>query len=692
MRIVTSFLFLLFLATLLPASTIEELTQDALISKRSYPITGTFGAHDFADAQPAFDWAFTLTNGTSYQLQGNPPNEGDVFGWKAVSIEPPVPAWYMFSLGEDVDGDGSKKFDWVLLSTDINKKAAYKLKGETPTGTFDYSDKLDIDYTIQNNQVTISSTTAQEKVTSEFSKTQTLSSSKMTHIEVAGEGDDLLTITLQKLPFGYAQDINVTFTLRYTQNSTLPEIEVATEIAFDTVVTFTFYSSNLSAKNYVLIYHGATQDYFVPFVKTGSRYTATLLHFSSYGFKEQPSLSVLKNSIESELAQLGSYRGSDGIYGLNDNLIGDVVTKINLLEESDADLAHGYMNKIIDIIEVAVDRWLLKMKQSTVPYWDGYCMHKNFSDYLTQLAQTAMYMELIGAKSIDDDVHHLIDTHMQAAYEEWKGITPPKACATSSMRRYLRCAVKFMIDAEIAGVNISHKEQNQILIDYVEGNILYVLANASCPELACVKYYLSMAQSGELENMGIGHDYTQELKDKVDEIEKKVEEERCSPQNWYLKIDFTQPDITYGSVTYKNFTLDCAQPISSDPFYGDVCTYLSSSSYTDVRTSKQIEVSYSGDLSDPELEPLFIYEGGISFNAQSTSEIGAMAFAQIGSFVFEGEFAHAPLEHCFGNFQTDTLSNIKAGKPSQWTSEHPQNFAYCTFTLKPCKDEACDTY
>ncbi len=136
-------------------ATIEESTQDALITKGSYTLTGTFGAYDFSDAKSAFDWAFTSTNGTSYQLQGKPPSDTDVFGWKKVSIATPTPAWYMISLGDDVDGDGSKKFDWVLLSTNLEKKAAYKLKGETESGTFDYSKKLDIDYVVEGSNVTI---------------------------------------------------------------------------------------------------------------------------------------------------------------------------------------------------------------------------------------------------------------------------------------------------------------------------------------------------------------------------------------------------------------------------------------------------------------------------------------------------------------------------------------------------------
>ncbi|MEA2110802.1 MAG: imelysin family protein [Campylobacterota bacterium] len=127
------------------------------VDNKSYSLAGTFGTHDFEGKESAFDWAFTASNGQSYQLQGKAPSKNDVFGWKEVSITAPTPAWYMFSLGSDVDGDGSKKFDWMLLSTDMDNKAAYKLKGEKSNGTFDYSAKIDVDYTMIENTIYLGS-------------------------------------------------------------------------------------------------------------------------------------------------------------------------------------------------------------------------------------------------------------------------------------------------------------------------------------------------------------------------------------------------------------------------------------------------------------------------------------------------------------------------------------------------------
>jgi hypothetical protein len=61
----------------------------------------------------------------------------------------------MFSLGDDVDGDGSTKFDWIIVSADSKNKQAYKLAGATEKDTFLYSDKLDLDYELSKDRRSI---------------------------------------------------------------------------------------------------------------------------------------------------------------------------------------------------------------------------------------------------------------------------------------------------------------------------------------------------------------------------------------------------------------------------------------------------------------------------------------------------------------------------------------------------------
>ena len=141
------------LAVGMNAASIEDEVKDALINSTEHTLSGTFGKHDFADAEDAFDWAFTTSGGVSYQLRGNEPSETDAFGWKAAGdIATPTPEWYMFAV--DIDGDGIKgKFEWVLLSADMSNKSAYKLAGANDNGTFAYSNKLDIDYMINGNSI-----------------------------------------------------------------------------------------------------------------------------------------------------------------------------------------------------------------------------------------------------------------------------------------------------------------------------------------------------------------------------------------------------------------------------------------------------------------------------------------------------------------------------------------------------------
>jgi len=133
------------------ASLYADVDMRTVLSSKQYSIAGTFGQHDFDDADSAFDWAFTLSNGTSYQLQGNPPSENDAFGWKKADITAPKPQWYMFPLGEDIDGDGSQKFDWILVG--VNFKAVYKLAGVTDSGNFKYSDPIELDYSMNGMEV-----------------------------------------------------------------------------------------------------------------------------------------------------------------------------------------------------------------------------------------------------------------------------------------------------------------------------------------------------------------------------------------------------------------------------------------------------------------------------------------------------------------------------------------------------------
>jgi hypothetical protein len=127
--------------------------EDALMSCMECNISGTFGQYDFADSPEAYDWAFTTSNGKTYQLRGAAPTEENVFGWKEVKIAAPEPKWYMFQFQEDVDGDGSRKFDWGLIASDSDTPAVYKLEGVSSSGTFEYSERLNVNASVNDKKM-----------------------------------------------------------------------------------------------------------------------------------------------------------------------------------------------------------------------------------------------------------------------------------------------------------------------------------------------------------------------------------------------------------------------------------------------------------------------------------------------------------------------------------------------------------
>ncbi len=149
-------------ALLLSSAYAYTAVEDAMMSDTEYTVAGTFCPYDFADAPNAFDWAFTASDGRSYQLQGNAPTDDNVFGWKEVNITTPEPQWHMFQLKGDVDGDGSTKFDWVLVSANPDAPTVYKLDGVSESGNFEYSAKQNVDVNVTGNKVIVMHQAGQE--------------------------------------------------------------------------------------------------------------------------------------------------------------------------------------------------------------------------------------------------------------------------------------------------------------------------------------------------------------------------------------------------------------------------------------------------------------------------------------------------------------------------------------------------
>ncbi len=137
-------------------STDISVIKEAL-SGKEIVLSGTFSEYDFDHngKMDPFDWVYKDSFGYA-QLRGKPATDTNVFGWKDVSInERLVSNWYMFALDGDVDGDGSTKFDWMIISADDENKQVYKLSGVTDRGTFRYSELIDIDYEFSGDRLNV---------------------------------------------------------------------------------------------------------------------------------------------------------------------------------------------------------------------------------------------------------------------------------------------------------------------------------------------------------------------------------------------------------------------------------------------------------------------------------------------------------------------------------------------------------
>lgn len=109
-------------------------------------ILGAFGNYDFDEIDDAFDWVFTTFEGTSYQLQGVPSNGSNIFGWKQVDAVVTNPEWYMLRVGDLL-------FDWILVSNSTENRSVFKLNGIGEDGSFKYSAKLDVNFTVEDNNI-----------------------------------------------------------------------------------------------------------------------------------------------------------------------------------------------------------------------------------------------------------------------------------------------------------------------------------------------------------------------------------------------------------------------------------------------------------------------------------------------------------------------------------------------------------
>jgi len=131
-----------------------EIAAPALKSK-AFTFKGVFSYYKFYsdEAEDYKNWVFIDPVGTTYQLLGNAPTDKNAFGWKKIEpLQDLERNWYMFTV--DIDGDGEfSRFEWVLVSANPKDNLAYKLAGVNNKGSFLYSERIDVTYTLVNGQV-----------------------------------------------------------------------------------------------------------------------------------------------------------------------------------------------------------------------------------------------------------------------------------------------------------------------------------------------------------------------------------------------------------------------------------------------------------------------------------------------------------------------------------------------------------
>ena len=313
-----------------------------------------------------------------------------------------------------------------------------------------------------------------------------LSSAKKADVTLAGTGGDTLRLAIPPLGAG-TEDVNVTISLAY--NGDLPEIVIDRDINFSAPVTLTFTSTHLVEGNTTLVYHAPGKTYYIPSAVVGHTLTATLRHFSKYGFDNLPTPSErLKEDIDSRLAAMKAKAENSRIDAFSLDDLNDLFVKISVYEDS-YDFPE-MLNDLSYIIEKASDNTLKYYQKTQLKFFSGMCPTDVLPNAMFELFSVYSFNDMLnqkyGNRLGEGDLAPFLKTDAKLAFEKvlkdskdaWESIPQPQ-CGDSKLHTYIKCTrqyidsvemgIIFFPEASTVGMGSDIEGEMQIMIDQSAG-------------------------------------------------------------------------------------------------------------------------------------------------------------------------------------------------------------------------------
>lgn len=303
-----------------------------------------------------------------------------------------------------------------------------------------------------------------------------LSSEKKADVTLNGTGGDTLHLAIPPLGAG-TEDVNVTISLAY--NGDLPEIVIDRDINFSVPVTLTFTSTHLVEGNTTLVYHAPGKTYYIPSAVVGHTLTATLQHFSKYGFDNLPVPSQrLKEDIDSRLAAMKAKAENAFLDAFNSDELDDLFAKISVYEGSDD--FQGMLDDFAGIIEQASLNTLKYYQNNRLEFFSGNCptdaLQKAMDDLVSvywrndtlyrKFQHSLMEEDRILSDSMRIDAKLAFEKVLKDSKSAWELLFAPKC--DPKLHDYIKCTKKYIAITETAIIFFPDSDTSWIGADVEE--------------------------------------------------------------------------------------------------------------------------------------------------------------------------------------------------------------------------------